>query len=336
MKKLTIGRNPESSIQVSEAFPRVSNNHATIELVNGAFFLTDHSSNGTLVNGQKIHHEQIPLTNGDEILLAGDYRLAWPVILNFFPSDDNNIRKTQRFDAMGNVGFEAAMQQAAQQGAQPQQPGGFPNAPQGGFQQQGGYQQPADPQGGQQDQMTTRWRPGQQPPFPGGNATYAEGNAPAGGNATYAEGAAGIGGTWAEGANRGATNREGYNPGTGSSNEAGQLNSVTQAEVDATLNSFSPAAAFGTWFWGLLNGVYWPLAIIPLSLVPFIGQVLSIFLCTYMGLNGNQLGWQKAKNISFPQWRKKQQVELYIGIVVFLICAAVQLFSFYWIMNYIL
>lgn len=300
MKKLTIGRNSENDICVSEAFPRVSNNHATIELVDGAFYLTDHSSNGTVVNGQTIHRQQIPVTNGDQILLAGDYLLAWPVILNFFPADDTTIRRTVRFGANGI----AAAQSAAQAN---------PQAPNGAYQSR-----QANPQEPRREQMTSQWGAGAQ-------GTVAErGNNPAGGNATFAEAS-----------RREGTRREGYAPHAGSSYEAGMLNSVTQSDIDDILNSISPAAALGTWFWGLFNGVYWPLAIIPLSLIPFIGQVLSIFLCTYMGLNGNRIGWQNAKNISFPQWKKKQQVELWIGIIVFIFCTAAQLFSFYWIMNYI-
>jgi len=303
MNPVTIGRDPESGIVVSEAFPRVSNNHATIELVDGRLVFTDHSSNGTQINGNLIKHEQVTLTNGDQILLAGDYLLAWPVLLNYFPDLQ---RRTLRFDANG-VNAAAEMAQM-QQNYQPQQNGGFAASanPAAGYPHAGG--------------QTEQWRPGQQIPGAPGQGTERE---PWGG------------GTQREVNIGGGTRHEGYTPGRGSSSEAGQLNSLTQSEIDEQLRRFNIGAFLGTWAWGLANRIYWPLAIIPLSLIPYIGQILSILLCTYLGLNGNPLGWQHSKGVSFPTWSKKQSTWIYIGAVVFIICAAAQLFAFYRIMNYV-
>lgn len=289
MNPLTIGRDPGCGIVVSEAFPRVSNNHATIENVGGQLVFTDHSSNGTQINGNLIRHEQVTLTNGDHILLAGEYLLAWPVLLNFFPDLQ---RRTMRFDS--NMAPTAQM--PGQDYPQPQQPvNAAPEMPPS-------QATTTFPGGG-----TQREFPG--PAVPGGG-TQREFGAPAGG-----------------------TRREGYNPGYGSSSEAGQLNSLTQSEIDEQLGKFNTGAFLGTWAWGLANRIYWPLIIIPLSLIPYLGQILSIFLCTYMGLNGNQLGWQHSKGSSFPQWMKKQKTWSFIGAAVFIICLAIQLLAFAWIMN---
>lgn len=306
MNSLTLGRDPESGLVVSEAFPRVSNNHATLEIENGGLTLTDHSSNGTVVNGRLVHHEKVALKNGDQILLAGDYLVAWPIILNFFPELQ---RRTMRFDAnipAGAFPGAPAPQQAAQQAPrQPQSPNQNP------------YRQQNPAQGAPaQEKMTRRWNPGQPDP---GFASQTVGE-------PFSQGT-----QW----ERGGTEREGYNPGKGSSSEAGQLNSLTQSDIDETLGKFNLGAFLGTWAWGLANRIYWPLAIIPLSLIPYLGQILSIFLCTYLGLNGNQLGWRTAKGVSFPVWRNRQKRWVYIGAVIFIICAAIQLCAFWSIMNYV-
>lgn len=309
MTSLTIGRNPESGIVVSEAFPRVSNNHATIELANGRLVYTDHSSNGTLINGNLVKHEQVALTNGDQILLAGEYLLAWPVLLNFFPDLQ---RRTLRFDA-NPVSIPADAPFPATPGS-PVAPQNFPpmQAPAG--QNDRNWAQPQD------ERSTSRWQPGMNIPAP-----------PHGG--TFRESAPNQGMTGREQAPHGGTQREGFAPGRGSSMEAGQLNSLTQSDIDEYLGKFNPGAFLGSWAWGLANRIYWPLAIIPLSLVPYLGQILSLFLCTYLGLNGNPLGWQRSRGVSFPLWRNRQKTWIFIGAVVFLVCAAVQFVAFCMITN---
>lgn len=297
MTSLTIGRNPESGIVVSEAFPRVSNNHATIELTDGRLVYHDHSSNGTLINGNLIRQEQVVLTNGDNIMLAGEYVLAWPVLLNMFPDLQ---RRTLRFDAnAASIPADAPFPPSRGQATspQPQQPG-YPGV---------------NPQA---ERETRRWQPG-------------IGDQPRG--ATFRESAPGM--TGREPLAHGGTQHEGFAAGRGSSSEAGQLNSLTQSEIDEYLRRFNPGAFLGTWAWGLANHIYWPLIIIPLSLIPYVGQILSLFLCTYLGLNGNPLGWQHSRGVSFPVWRSRQKSWIFIGAVVFIICAAVQLLSFCWITN---
>ncbi len=296
MTSLTIGRNPESGIVVSEAFPRVSNNHATIEMADGRLVYNDHSSNGTLINGNLVRHEQVVLTNGDQILLAGEYLLAWPVLLNMFPDLQ---RRTLRFDAnAASIPADAPLPQSQPQATAPQS--------------QTAYSQPDI----QAERETRRWQAGMAAPAHGG---------------TFRESPAGM--TGHEQLPHGGTQHEGFAAGRGSSSEAGQLNSLTQSEIDEQLRKFNLGAFLGTWAWGVANRVYWPLAIIPLSLIPYLGQILSLFLCTYLGLNGNPLGWQHSRGMSFPIWRSRQKSWIFIGAIVFLICAAVQLFAFCRITN---
>ena len=73
---ITIGRNPQSDIVIS-GFDTVSFDHATIEYENGMFLFIDDSTNGTVVNGERINHESRPVREGDPILLAGVCTLDW-------------------------------------------------------------------------------------------------------------------------------------------------------------------------------------------------------------------------------------------------------------------
>ncbi|MDE5979626.1 MAG: FHA domain-containing protein, partial [Muribaculaceae bacterium] len=287
MTSLTIGRAPESGIVVSDAFPRVSNNHATIALVDGRLVYNDHSSNGTIINGNLVRHEQVELTNGDQILLAGEYLLAWPVLLNMFPDLQ---RRTLRFDANAAV--------IPSDVPLPASPATPPSS--------------SSPE----ERVTGIWPPEQISPAHGG---------------TFREAAPGM--TGREPLTHGGTGREAFIPGQGASSEAGQLNSLTQSDIDDQLRKFNLGAFLGTWAWGLANRVYWPLAIIPLSLIPYVGQILSLFLCTYLGLNGNPLGWQHSRGVAFPIWRRRQRVWVFIGAAVFIICCVAQLFAFSYVTN---
>lgn len=89
---ITIGRNPISDCCIPQNFDKVSNNHAEIEEHNGRLILIDHSSNGTMVNGRKVHNTQIEITYGDDIRLANTYLLSWNTIKSFFPEQNFSTR----------------------------------------------------------------------------------------------------------------------------------------------------------------------------------------------------------------------------------------------------
>ena len=54
MNTYTIGRRTGKTICFSN--PEVSNDHAEIVENNGSYLLIDHSTNGTLVNGNRVHN----------------------------------------------------------------------------------------------------------------------------------------------------------------------------------------------------------------------------------------------------------------------------------------
>ena len=78
MNTYTIGRRPGKNICYSN--PEVSNDHAEIVENNGTYTLIDHSTNGTLVNGNRVHNASFPINRGDIIMFAGREVLNWNMI----------------------------------------------------------------------------------------------------------------------------------------------------------------------------------------------------------------------------------------------------------------
>lgn len=83
--RITIGRDPESTIVISEDYDIVSNEHADIEMQGSDIVFTDHSSNGTIINGQKIHGQSVKIFPHDSIMLAGVCQLDWSQINQYIP-----------------------------------------------------------------------------------------------------------------------------------------------------------------------------------------------------------------------------------------------------------
>lgn len=80
---ITIGRNPASTIPVSDSYDTVSYDHAEIFMDGVNIKFMDHSSNGTIINNQKIQNMSVNIYRGDVIRLAGKYVLGWNVIEQF-------------------------------------------------------------------------------------------------------------------------------------------------------------------------------------------------------------------------------------------------------------
>lgn len=112
----------------------------------------------------------------------------------------------------------------------------------------------------------------------------------------------------------------------------GQLNDYTQLEVDEYLERFNIGAFLSTWVWSLCNRIYWPLIIIPISLIPYLGQIASLFLCSYLGIKGNTMAWNRSTE-SFGKFVSSQKKWVGIGVFLFLIFAVAQFISIYNILS---
>lgn len=112
---ITLGRAPHNSIPVSASYDQVSNEHADLTLADdGTLHLTDHSTNGTTVNGLLIKGQTITVTSADNILLAGSYPIDWAVVKKHMPNLDRKAppRATERFDRYDKIN-KAAEQPSA-------------------------------------------------------------------------------------------------------------------------------------------------------------------------------------------------------------------------------
>lgn len=84
--RITIGRDPRSDVRIDEQWDMVSNNHCDITRRGNELIFIDHSSNGTVINGQKIHNTSVGINPGDKIVLANMFELQWNVINRYFPN----------------------------------------------------------------------------------------------------------------------------------------------------------------------------------------------------------------------------------------------------------
>ncbi len=116
-------------------------------------------------------------------------------------------------------------------------------------------------------------------------------------------------------------------------NIRGQVNEYSQAEIEDITEKWHMGAFLASWLWAISNRIYWPIPIIVVSLIPYIGQVASLFLCTYLGLNGYKLAWDKNSKYNFKKFISIQKNWTYMGIIVFIISIAVQGLSIYYILN---
>lgn len=86
MKTITIGRSPQSTIVVDPSFETVSNNHAEITLQDDdRVKFTDHSSNGTVINGTAVCNRSVYVTGDDVIRLADKYVVEWEQVYALIP-----------------------------------------------------------------------------------------------------------------------------------------------------------------------------------------------------------------------------------------------------------
>lgn len=77
MKKITIGRSNENDICFVES-QTVSSFHAEIVIDEaGEVTYVDHSTNGSTVNGQKVHNSSCIIRKGDKIILPVDVEVEW-------------------------------------------------------------------------------------------------------------------------------------------------------------------------------------------------------------------------------------------------------------------
>lgn len=103
MKIYHIGRLPNNDIRYTNK--EVSRQHADITCMdNGSILLTDHSSNGTLINGRLIQNHTTVLNYGDNVVFGGVAQLDWSRIDCQNEEDYDDSRPNEK-NGMAVAGF---------------------------------------------------------------------------------------------------------------------------------------------------------------------------------------------------------------------------------------
>lgn len=285
---ITIGRSSRCTISVDQRYDTVSNEHANIDQQGNALVYYDHSSNGTVINGQKIHNDHVNIYPGDKILLAGVYELTWQQIGTFFPSVnrptvESNIRgggydsgrRTMPINSMQNTpgGHRVARPTDRFNGNQPPYQGGYA--------------------GGQNYADTPNYVPNPQQPVQnqyGGNQQPGQ-------------------------------NQYGKFDRLGSQVERVPV-SYSQAEIDQATKKWNWGAFFCSWIWAACHRTYWPLFILLAIFVPYIGQICALCLSVYLGMNGSRIAWECGKYRDFESYKRAQHNWAVGGLIWFLISVA--------------
>jgi len=93
MNQITVGRNSQSSIVVSSQYTTVSGNHATITCENGEYTIEDHSTNGTYINGSRLHNASCQIRPNDEITLGHHYLLNFNEVRALLDDQQQTVRR---------------------------------------------------------------------------------------------------------------------------------------------------------------------------------------------------------------------------------------------------
>ena len=123
--------------------------------------------------------------------------------------------------------------------------------------------------------------------------------------------------------------------------ESNPSNKVTSAPTSSptTLSKWSWGGFVLNWIWGVCNGVYWPLVIIPIALLILIAifhengilliiAILPIIgISIYLGFKGNKLAWNGKKkwadshsfeNIQW-KWASAAKIVAIVYLILFLV-----------------
>ena len=257
-KKISIGRDPQSDIFVDDRWDTVSNEHAEIELRDGKLVYYDHSSNGTVINKQKIHNTKVGIYPGDIILLAGKFELSWDAINQYFPQSQRptvirNVRAEQE-----SVGRET-------------------------------IQQNDIPHGSNSSRATEQYAL-RQHSFVQQKSNIVE-------------------------------ERKNKN--------FGIENTYSQAEIDKEIDKWNWGAFFCSWIWAVYHKIYWPLGILFIGCIPYIGQVATLVLSVYLGFTGSSKAWHSGRYANFKSFKSAQKRWAIIGFVIFIFSIITEAFLLY-------
>lgn len=242
--RISIGRDPRSDIRIDERWDTVSNNHAEIERNADTLIYYDHSTNGTIINGQIVHNTHVEIYSGDKISLAGAFELDWFVINKFFP---NTHRPTVTINTRG--GDQVSGKKTVKY----------------------------------EGEISPRYNVSKNPAIP--------------------------------------------------SSDFGHAKAYSQADIDAEIEKWNWGAFFCSWLWGIFHKIYWPLLIILLSFIPYLGLVCVLCLDVYLGIRGSRIAWECGKYKDFDSYKNAQHEWAIGGLIWFALSACAIAFLTYSVMS---
>ena len=101
---------------------------------------------------------------------------------------------------------------------------------------------------------------------------------------------------------------------TSSRQSVGTSSSIHTDGVPEEIKKWNWGAFFFYWLWGICNGVYWPLILIVVNFIPYVGPLITLGGCIALGINGNEWAW-KAKSWSSVTEFKRVQHKWAIAIL---------------------
>lgn len=103
------------------------------------------------------------------------------------------------------------------------------------------------------------------------------------------------------------SNQEGYS-------RYNKQQTTNTSRVPDEIKKWNWGAFCFNWLWGVFNGVYWPLLLIIVNLIPYVGGLISLGICIALGINGSEWAW-KAKSWSSVEEFKRVQHKWAVAIL---------------------
>lgn len=82
--------------------------------------------------------------------------------------------------------------------------------------------------------------------------------------------------------------------------------SANREDVPYEIKKWNWGAFCFNWLWGVCNGVYWPLLLIIVNFIPYVGGLISLGACIALGINGNEWAWKAKTWSSIAEFKRVQ------------------------------
>ena len=113
----------------------------------------------------------------------------------------------------------------------------------------------------------------------------------------------------------------------------GVENKYSQADIDQALEQWSWGGFFCSWLYALVHKKYWPMLILLLVPIPYLGVVASLFLCVHLGMTGSRMAWGSGIYSDFDAYMSARKKWTLLGVLWFLLAIAVNAFCIYYVLS---